>query len=414
MTSYLRERTVQTMRIAFVIQRFGDGITGGAESLAKQLADELIKRMDYKIDVYTSRAKSYQTWANEFPKGETTHGQLRIFRFTSLLQRNKLFYIYDRTMRPLILRLRSIDGAKLISYFLEWIWFVLQGPFCPGLLRELRKRESEYQAIFFMTYLYHPVVFGSPSLRHKAVLMPHAHDEQPLSFKLIKRLFQTAPKILTNTEPEQQLVERAIGLAPWQKIAWTGGVGFDPDLYQPRSQEERASQTPYLLYLGRLSQGKGVHHLMQWFLRAAGMPGNVKLVLAGHLDPDLVIPNDQRIEYLGFVSDEKRMELIRNTKAVVNLSAHESLSLIVIEAMSCEVPVIVNLHCEVLRYYTEKTSTAFGCNDENSFHDALATVLNTDWTANSSREALRESRNWALAHFSWDRICELFREYSSY
>jgi glycosyltransferase involved in cell wall biosynthesis len=401
------------MRIAFVIQRFGDGITGGAESLAKQLADELIARMGWEIDVYTSRAQSYQTWANAFPAGESRQGKLRVLRFHNLFERNSLFYFYDRVLRPTILRLARSERFKYLSYFLESIWFVLQGPFCPGLLRSLRRDQEQYQAIFFMTYLYYPSVFGCPSLRAKAVLMPHAHDEGPLYFRLIRRLFQTAPKILTNTEPEQQLIARAVGLAPWQEIAWTGGVGFDPASYQPRDQVSRAAQPPYLLYLGRLSQGKGVHNLIQWFLSARDLPAGCRLVLAGHLDPDLTIPSDPRIDYLGYVSDEKRMELIRDARVVVNLSAHESLSLIVIEAMSCEVPVIVNQNCEVLRYYTEKTTTAFPCDDESSFHAALRKVIGTDWTQVSHHQALQASRNWALEHFSWDRICDLFKKYSA-
>lgn len=398
------------MRVAFVIQRFGDDITGGAESLARQLAKQLTSRLGWEIDVYTSQAKSYQTWANEAKVFEQPLPGLRVKRFPNLFQRSTLFYLYDRLTRPLILKLSRKGWAKHLSYLLESLWFILQGPFCPGLLKDLRKKQGDYQTIFFMTYLYYPVVFGCPEMRSKAVLMPHAHDEGPLYFRMIRRLFQTAPKILTNTVPEKNLIERAVGLSKKQQIDWTGGVGFDHEDYVPQPIEERLKQSPYLLYLGRLSQGKGVHNLIEWFQSAKELlPDGCKLKLAGHLDPDLRIPKDPRIEYLGFVSDEERLELIKNARVVVNLSGHESLSLIVIEAMSFMVPVIVNSLCEVLRYYTEQTDTVLGCQDEASFHKALKLI---DQIGPESKGQLTVSRDWALEHFSWDRICRIFQDFT--
>src|SRR3990172_2620820 len=53
--------------VAFVVQRYGEGITGGSESLARAVAERLAS--DYRITVFTSCAQDYVTWRNELPAG---------------------------------------------------------------------------------------------------------------------------------------------------------------------------------------------------------------------------------------------------------------------------------------------------------------------------------------------------------
>ena len=56
-----------TPEVAFVVQRYGEGITGGSESLARAVAERLAA--DYRITVFTSCARDYVTWRNELPAG---------------------------------------------------------------------------------------------------------------------------------------------------------------------------------------------------------------------------------------------------------------------------------------------------------------------------------------------------------
>ncbi len=60
------------VRLAFVVQRYGEGITGGSESLARAVAERLAPQDE--VTVFTTCARDYVTWRNELPAGESVEG----------------------------------------------------------------------------------------------------------------------------------------------------------------------------------------------------------------------------------------------------------------------------------------------------------------------------------------------------
>ena len=57
------------MKIAVVIQRYGDTLVGGAKSHARSLVDHLVSDLGYYVEVWTTTAKCSQTWKNSFQAG---------------------------------------------------------------------------------------------------------------------------------------------------------------------------------------------------------------------------------------------------------------------------------------------------------------------------------------------------------
>ncbi len=55
------------MRLAFVVQRYGLDIAGGAEYHCRLVAEHMARHAE--VEVLTTCATDYITWANHYPEG---------------------------------------------------------------------------------------------------------------------------------------------------------------------------------------------------------------------------------------------------------------------------------------------------------------------------------------------------------
>lgn len=100
----------------------------------------------------------------------------------------------------------------------------------------------------------------------------------------------------------------------------------------------------YFLYLGRVTEEKGVHYAIE-----AANAANVPLVIAGgsyptegywhkHIEPAI---NGKMITYVGEANEEQKIELLQGARALLFPTQYdETFGLVMIEAMSCGTPVI--------------------------------------------------------------------------
>src|SRR6266566_3209402 len=70
---------ISRRRVAFVIQRCGTEVNGGAEALCLKVAQRMSQYWD--VEVLTTCALDYVTWENHFPAGLETVEGARIRRF---------------------------------------------------------------------------------------------------------------------------------------------------------------------------------------------------------------------------------------------------------------------------------------------------------------------------------------------
>src|SRR5262245_41469310 len=79
-------RPAASVKLAFVVQRYGADIAGGSEMHCRQLAERLSPRHD--VTVLTTCARDYVTWENAYPPGVSMEGGVRVQRFPVARTRN--------------------------------------------------------------------------------------------------------------------------------------------------------------------------------------------------------------------------------------------------------------------------------------------------------------------------------------
>ncbi|MBI2603815.1 MAG: glycosyltransferase family 4 protein [Deltaproteobacteria bacterium] len=405
------------MKVALVVQRFGENIAGVTESHCLQLAEQLRDNLHWTVHIFTTTALSYRTWANFYDEGLDNVRGLSVFRFNTVFPRSqKLFGLFNRLFAPLLESWGKEDIEvpfllRPLSALIEKLWFILQGPYCPKLIKTLRNKKNEYDHFFFFTYLYYPSVVGFSRVRDKASLIPLAHDEKPLYFRSCQKLLRRAQVCLANSPVEKDLILSVT--RDLNKTVYIAGCGLGPDYLQASRKRARIPlqglKKPYIVYTGRVSKAKGIFLLVEYFLQYILHHGrkNLSLVLAGESDGTIKFFYHPQIKFVGYISDGDRPDLLINSSCVVNPSPMESLSLLVLEALALKKPILVNSRCAVLKYYSDTLETVFPFNSYKEFDDNLTKIFTLRKLV-EFKPMLKNSQDWVKKAYSWDKIVRTY------
>lgn len=373
-------------RLAFVIQRYGGEVVGGAEELCRQVARRLTS--SYEIEVLTSCARDYLTWADHFPAGEDQEDGVRIRRFP--VSRPRRVRAFGRLSKKIY------DSPHTFAQEAEWM--DRQGPDLPGLIDHIREKGGSYDLFVFFTYLYPPTFHGLPLVADRSLLVPCAHDEAPIRLGLFRGLFHQPRGIIFNTDEERAFVHRTFHN---EHLPWTvAGAGID----MPAVEAPSPGSEPYLLFLGRADVEKGCEDLFTWFSRyKKERPSGLKLYLAGEVK--MRLPRSDHIVPLGFVSTAARDTLLAGARALVVPSRHESLSLVALEAWAAGTPVLASGKSAVLADHVRRSGG--GRLFEN--YGEFRAHLDGDLSSGSERRAMGTAgRRYVREHYSWDKIRDLY------
>ncbi len=352
-------------RVAFVIQRYGEGITGGSESLCRQIAERMTRY--YDVEVLTTTALDHLTWTNDLPAGRSELREVAVHRFPCATERNPEFQkTYDR-----------IFSAQL-SLEEEHAMVRQQGPYCPALIEHLQKCLNDYDAFVFFTYLYYPACVGLPLVKSKAAFVPTAHDEPFLYLHLLDDLFQQTPFLIFISPEERHLLQRRFNLpADAGRAIGMGMESCDPGPPDPAWDDlaARLGERRVIAYLGRVESGKGCEELVDFFRCYAGQSGrrNVVLLLLGKRS--MPIPDHPQILSTGYVSEYVKQQVLHRAEVVIASSPFESLSITALEALLSGTPLLVNGRCDVLVGHCLRSNGGLWYRDFEEFSEALTVLL---------------------------------------
>lgn len=380
-------------RLAVVVQRYGEEVNGGAELHARWLAEHLSAFAE--VEVLTTCALDYTTWANHYPAGTSCINGIPVHRYPVDRPRNWP-QSQKRTFELLSTKHSLLDE-------LEWI--KEQGPISTPLLNAITAAHDQYDAFLFFTYLYATTFFGLPLVSDKAMLVPTAHDEPYLKLPLFRPTFNLPQVIIYNTEAERQMVNAVMQNEDPAQIVAGVGINVPPEASAARFREQFGIEEPFMLYVGRVDRAKNVPELLDYFARFKqenDLP--LKMVLIGRETIPLVDHPD--ILYLGFQPEQVKFDAIAAAEIIIIPSLYESLSMIALEAWWMEKPVLVNGRCEIMKQQCRRSNGGL----YYQIYDEFEVVVKKLLAAGGLRDKLgRQGRNFVAHNYHWDVIMAKYR-----
>jgi glycosyltransferase involved in cell wall biosynthesis len=375
------------LKIAFVVQRYGLEVNGGAESHCRLVAEHLSRY--FEIEIITTCAIDYMTWKNEYPSGLEVLNGVTVRRFP---------VDYERDVLKFNKFSEKIFG-NVHSYEDEIEWMKLQGPYSTPLLDYLKNNKDNYTYFIFFTYLYCTTFFGLPLVKEKALLVPTAHDEPPIYLSIFNSLFKNPKGFIYNTEEEKLFVTSKFHVE--NILSDVVGVGIDvPGQIEENSFVQKHKMDDFIIYVGRIDESKGCKELFDYFIRyKMEKESSIKLLLLGK--PIMKVPKHVDILSLGFVSEQEKFNWIKSAKLLIMPSRYESLSMVLLEAWLCNTAVLVNGKCTVLKGQCIRGNAGLYYEDYYEFEGCLDFLLSEDKVRNTLG---KNGMEFVLENYSWEII----------
>ncbi len=380
------------MRVAFVVQRYGTEVVGGAELHCRWIAEHVAAR--HQVEVLTTTAIDYLGWQNVLPPGVSEVNGVTVRRFPVVRER----------------RIERFDPvANKVCFFdhtdeEERQWLEEHGPVSPALVEHLRRHEKDHDAIVFFSYRYWTTYFGMQVAPHKSLLVPTAEHDRVIYLRLFREFFRLPAAIAFNTPEEKELIERVTGneALPGEVV----GTGIDRPAFVPVDEVGPRLDLlgDYLVYVGRIEPEKGCAVMIDHFLRwQRETRATATLALFGR--STMSFSENAHVRLMGVVPDGEKLAAIARARALVMPSRHESLSMVVLEAWMMGRPVLVNGDCEVLRGQVLRADGGLYYRRYEEFAAAMDLLVSEPGLADRLG---RQGRDYFEANYAWDRVMEKY------
>jgi len=376
------------MKIAFVVQRYGEEICGGAEYHCMLIAEHMKKHFD--VEVLTTQALDYITWRNHYPhKYEIING-IPVRRFKVAKER------------------MPEEFGKIQDYVLnyehkeedEYKWLKEEGPYSPALIKYIKKNKKNYDYFIFFSYRYYHSFWGINSVPEKSILVPTAEHDPIIHLKLFRNFFHLPRAFIYNSVEEKKLINQVSRNHYILNDIVGVGVRISSDYSDREFREKYGIKDNFILYLGRIDENKGCVELFDYFIRfIKETSSSIKLVMIG--SSVLEIPKHPNIIHLGFLKDRDKFGALEACQVLIMPSFYESLSMVTLEAWALKKPVLANANCEVLKGQCERSNGGLYYENYEEFREALSLLLSSA----DFRRALGENgyKYWK-DNYSWEVI----------
>jgi glycosyltransferase involved in cell wall biosynthesis len=377
-------------KIAFVVQRCGREVNGGAEALCLTVAQHMQEQWD--VEILTTCAVDYMTWQDHYPEGVQIVDGVPIRRFR--VDRPRDVGRFNAFSQSLAIKPGKASLAQAED------WMKLQGPMCSRLMQHLSDHAGDFNAFFYFTYLYATTYYGLPLVQNKAYLVPAAHDEWPIYLPIWDEFMSRPKAFIFSTVEEKAFLHKRFPHALLNGDIVGVGVNVPERYSRDNFIAKYGIQDPYILYIGRIDESKGCGTLIDYFMRYKRETLNkVKLVLAGKAV--MPVPKQRDIIEIGFVDDQTKFDALDGCSFLVNPSPYESLSMVLLEAWSLNKPVLVNAAAEVMVGQCRRSNGGLWYSNYDEFRECVKFLL-------THPDLARRCRVFVQENYSWDVITDKY------
>ncbi len=378
-------------KIIIVTPWYG-AFAGGAARLAGDLARQFNVR-GVRASIFTTCSYSpYDSWWDDYyEEGASTVNDVITYRFATDDGREKYMAVATKLRHGEMLThedKQDFFGSGINSEVLA------------AALGEHLDGGAEVIALPYFHGLTHRVINGYPN---KVSIIPCFHDEPQFYWETTEALLRNAKHIFFNSVEEKEMTIRNYGRRIGRKIVESivAGVGVELQEGCDDTTVSDSLRGNYFVYAGRKENGKNVPILCEWFERyIKEFRRDTKLIFIGGGDQSLVPTRDAFID-LGFVSEEAKQSVIKNSQGVINLSANESFSIVIMEAWLLGVPVVVSAKCAVTQGHVKRSNGGLFVESVDEFALCLKYL---EETPRMAKALGAQGKRYVCREFSFDNV----------
>lgn len=387
------------MSFAFVVPRYGPQVVGGAESLARHFAEQLVHEGE-QVDVFTTCTLDYATWKNSLPVGTSQFNGVNVQRFPvqSSWSRQRHSELHASILR-----------AERLTIDEQFEW-VDSGPHSPRLYQALAQQARRFEFVFVIPYPFPISYYAAAIARQHTIIWPCLHDEAYAYLAPTQFMLRKACGLAYNVDAEQQLAIDKLKLNhPASCVVGMGlhTVPYDPVDAAKRFRQETGIHNPFILYAGRNSSAKNVPLLMDYFERyKAAHSSPLKLVLMGSSASNGETPQHPDIVNIGTRDEQGKYDAYAAALTLCQPSLNESLSIVMMEAWQMNTPILVHRDCAVTHAHVVNSGGGLYFGHYTEFEGVIDLLL--------ARPDLRLKLGQAGNHYveqrySWSAVMHRFR-----